>query len=133
MRTRTFALMISGGVLAALNACGVDQPAQSAANASGNDAANAAQGQQAASSAGDPSPPPAPPAAPEPSVKKTGNKNTDRFLELWTDVHKLSNGYFSPEGIPYHAVETLVVEAPDYGHETTSEAYSYWIWLEAMY
>ena len=29
-----------------------------------------------------------------------------------------------PEGIPYHSVETLIVEAPDYGHETTSEAYS---------
>ncbi|MDI5787519.1 glycoside hydrolase family 48 protein [Bacillus licheniformis] len=24
-------------------------------------------------------------------------------------------------------------EAPDYGHMTTSEAYSYWLWLEAMY
>jgi len=24
-------------------------------------------------------------------------------------------------------------EAPDYGHETTSEAYSYYMWLEAMY
>ncbi len=57
----------------------------------------------------------------------------DRFLTLWTDIHKLSNGYFSPEGIPYHSVETLIVEAPDQGHETTSEAYSYWVWLEAMY
>ena len=25
------------------------------------------------------------------------------------------------------------LEAPDYGHETTSEAYSYWLWLEATY
>jgi hypothetical protein len=66
-------------------------------------------------------------------VQKTGNEQTDRFLALWTDIHKLSNGYFSPEGIPYHAPETLLVEAPDHGHETTSEAYSYWIWLEAMY
>ncbi len=48
-------------------------------------------------------------------------------------MHDLSNGYFSPEGIPYHSVETLIVEAPDQGHETTSEAYSYWIWLEATY
>ncbi len=23
-----------------------------------------------------------------------------------------ANGYFSPEGIPYHSVETLIVEAP---------------------
>lgn len=80
-----------------------------------------------------PPPPPAPPSAPEPAVKNTGNTQTDRFLALWTDIHKLSNGYFSPEGIPYHSVETLIVEAPDHGHETTSEAYSYWIWLEAAY
>jgi hypothetical protein len=81
----------------------------------------------------EPAAPPAPPSAPVPAVQKTGNVSTDRFLELWTDIHKLSNGYFSPEGIPYHAPETLLVEAPDHGHETTSEAYSYWIWLEAMY
>jgi Glycosyl hydrolase family 48 len=30
-------------------------------------------------------------------------------------------------------VETLIVEAPDHGHETTSEAFSYWLWLEATY
>lgn len=77
--------------------------------------------------------PPPPPVAPEPPNAKTVNVNTDRFLELWTDIHALKNGYFSPEGIPYHSVETLLVEAPDHGHETTSEAYSYWIWLEAMY
>ncbi|UUZ55713.1 hypothetical protein LP419_09320 [Massilia sp. H-1] len=35
--------------------------------------------------------------------------------------------------MPYHSVETLMVEAPDYGHETTSEAYSFWLWLEAQY
>lgn len=56
-----------------------------------------------------------------------------RFLELYEDIHNPDNGYFSPQGIPYHAVETLMVEAPDYGHETTSEAYSFWIWLEAVY
>ena len=39
-------------------------------------------------------------------------------------MHKLSNGYFSPEGIPYHAVETLVVEAPDHGHETCAGSMS---------
>ena len=26
-----------------------------------------------------------------------------------------------------------MVEAPDHGHETTSEAFSYWMWLEATY
>src|SRR6185369_8655824 len=80
-----------------------------------------------------PQAPSPPPAAPAPPVKNTGNAQLDRFLTLWTDIHKLSNGYFSPEGIPYHAVETLIVEAPDQGHETTSEAYSYFVWLEAMY
>lgn len=56
-----------------------------------------------------------------------------RFMELWEDLHDSDNGYFSKEGIPYHSVETLIVEAPDYGHVTTSEALSYYMWLEAMY
>jgi hypothetical protein len=64
---------------------------------------------------------------------KTGNEYADRFLAHWNDMHAAENGYFSPEGVPYHAVETLLVEAPDYGHETTSEAMSYWLWLEAAY
>ena len=53
------------------------------------------------------------------------------FLSLYNDIKNPVNGYFSPKGIPYHSVETLIVEAPDYGHETTSETYSYWLWLEA--
>ncbi|TDC04556.1 cellulose 1,4-beta-cellobiosidase, partial [Streptomyces sp. 8K308] len=48
-----------------------------------------------------------------------------RFLELYEEIKDPANGYFSDEGIPYHSVETLIVEAPDHGHETTSEAYSY--------
>jgi len=56
-----------------------------------------------------------------------------RFLEQYDKIKDPANGYFSAQGIPYHSVETLMVEAPDYGHETTSEAYSYWIWLEALY
>lgn len=56
-----------------------------------------------------------------------------RFMEMWDDLHNSSNGYFSEQGIPYHSVETLMVEAPDYGHVTTSEAFSYYLWLEAMY
>ncbi|WP_329369234.1 cellulose binding domain-containing protein [Streptomyces sp. NBC_00669] len=56
-----------------------------------------------------------------------------RFLSLYGKITDPASGYFSPEGIPYHSVETLIVEAPDYGHETTSEAYSYMIWLQAMY
>jgi hypothetical protein len=53
------------------------------------------------------------------------------FMSLYNDIKNPANGYFSPKGIPYHSVETLIVEAPDYGHETTSETYSYWLWLEA--
>ncbi|MFF7333025.1 glycoside hydrolase family 48 protein [Streptomyces sp. NPDC008150] len=56
-----------------------------------------------------------------------------RFLDLYGRITNPANGYFSPEGIPYHSVETLIVEAPDQGHETTSEAYSYLLWLQAMY
>ncbi|MFH9859428.1 glycoside hydrolase family 48 protein [Streptomyces sp. NPDC017202] len=56
-----------------------------------------------------------------------------RFLELYGKITNPASGYFSPEGIPYHSVETLIVEAPDHGHETTSEAYSYLLWLQAMY
>lgn len=56
-----------------------------------------------------------------------------RFLDLWGDLHDPNNGYFSDQGIPYHSIETLIVEAPDYGHVTTSEALSYYMWLEAMY
>jgi hypothetical protein len=55
------------------------------------------------------------------------------FLDLYSKIKNPANGYFSPLGIPYHSVETLIVEAPDYGHETTSETYSYWLWLEADY
>lgn len=57
----------------------------------------------------------------------------NRFLAQYDKIKDPANGYFSAQGIPYHAVETLMVEAPDYGHETTSEAYSYWLWLEALY
>jgi hypothetical protein len=60
-----------------------------------------------------------------------GGTYVQRFLEQYNKIH--ANGYFSPEGVPYHAIETLVVEAPDWGHETTSEAFSFWIWLEAQY
>ncbi|MFF8279731.1 glycoside hydrolase family 48 protein [Streptomyces lateritius] len=62
-----------------------------------------------------------------------GSTYDARFLDLHGKITNPANGYFSPEGIPYHSVETLIVEAPDHGHETTSEAYSYLIWLQAMY
>lgn len=56
-----------------------------------------------------------------------------RFLTQYNKIKNPANGYFSADGVPYHSVETLIVEAPDYGHETTSEAYSFWLWLEAQY
>ncbi len=55
-----------------------------------------------------------------------------RFDTMYQKIKDPSNGYFSTEGIPYHSIETLLVEAPDYGHVTTSEAFSYYMWLEAM-
>ncbi|MEU8345516.1 glycoside hydrolase family 48 protein [Spirillospora sp. NPDC048832] len=66
-------------------------------------------------------------------VATGGDGYTQRFLDQYNKIKDPANGYFSPEGIPYHSVETFMVEAPDHGHETTSEAYSYLIWLEAMY
>ena len=56
------------------------------------------------------------------------------FYSLYDDVitNGKQNGYLSKDGIPYHAVETVIVEAPDYGHETTSEAMSYLVWIAAM-
>ncbi len=66
-----------------------------------------------------------------------------RFMSLYQDVvtDGIENGYMSSSstvdsnsglGIPYHSVEELCIEAPDYGHETTSEALSYLVWAAAM-
>jgi len=57
----------------------------------------------------------------------------DRFEVLWRELHDPKNGYFSSDGIPYHSAETFIIDAPDYGHLTTSETLSYWLWLEAMH
>ncbi len=62
----------------------------------------------------------------------TGAKRGARFTELYAALHDPANGYFSRDGIPYHSRETLICEAPDYGHLTTSETFSYWLQLEAM-
>ncbi len=65
----------------------------------------------------------------------------ERFLSLYDDVvtNGVENGYLSKNGssssafgIPFHAVEEVIIEAPDYGHETTSEAMSYLVWVAAM-
>ena len=59
----------------------------------------------------------------------------NRFLSLYDDVitKGKENGYLSKDGVPYHSVEELICEAPDYGHETTSEAMSYIVWVAAMH
>lgn len=64
-------------------------------------------------------------------VKAQPDVYYSRFIELFEDIQ--TKGYLSPEGVPYHSVETLMVEAPDYGHLTTSEAFSYYVWLGAVY
>lgn len=70
----------------------------------------------------------------------------ERFMSLYDDVvtNGITNGYMSSQnsvdgattatgmGVPFHSVETLNIEAPDYGHETTSEALSYLVWVAAM-
>jgi hypothetical protein len=82
------------------------------------------------------------PAAPVPAVaaavpgrSAVDAESVERFLDLYAKIKDPANGYFSDHDlpVPYHSVETLIVEAPDYGHVTTSEAFSYWIWLEAQY
>ncbi len=64
-----------------------------------------------------------------------------RYMSLYDDVitEGVANGYMSSSatvsgglGVPYHSVEELCIEAPDYGHETTSEALSYLVWVAAM-
>ncbi|GAA3737537.1 hypothetical protein HDA32_005425 [Spinactinospora alkalitolerans] len=58
------------------------------------------------------------------------------FLEQYEKIKDPASGYFREFGgllVPYHSVETLIVEAPDHGHATTSEAFSYYLWLEAAY
>ncbi len=64
-----------------------------------------------------------------------------RFLSLYDDVitNGVENGYLSKNnipsggfGVPYHSIEEVICEAPDYGHETTSEAMSYIVWMAAM-
>ncbi|MCR5624976.1 MAG: endoglucanase, partial [Lachnospiraceae bacterium] len=56
-----------------------------------------------------------------------------RFEQLYATMKKQNGFYDADTKIPYHSLETFMVEAPDYGHESTSEAASYYIWLEAMH
>jgi hypothetical protein len=70
-----------------------------------------------------------------PGDEITGTLNpvyAERFNTMYDKITASGSGYFSPDGVPYHTIETMNVEAPDYGHVTTSEAFSYYMWLEAM-
>ena len=60
------------------------------------------------------------------------NTCLQRFNDMFTLLTSTSSGYLSAEGVPYHSIETLMCEAPDHGHETTSEAFSFYVWLGAV-
>jgi len=66
------------------------------------------------------------------STKEYESRAIDHY-NIITGDGTYNSDYFSPEKVPYHSVETLMVEAPDYGHESVSETYSFWVWLEAAY
>jgi hypothetical protein len=55
-----------------------------------------------------------------------------RFNDMFLNLTSASSGYLSMEGVPYHSIETLMCEAPDYGHMSTSEAFSFYVWLGAV-
>lgn len=66
------------------------------------------------------------------AATSSGNYYIDNFNEQYNKIKDTNNGYFNSKGIPYHCVETIICDGPDYGHESTSEAASYYVWLEAM-
>jgi hypothetical protein len=69
-------------------------------------------------------------------ISSSASDFTKAFLDQYNKIKDPANGYFRKFGdllVPYHSVETLMVEAPDHGHQTTSEAFSYYLWLEASY
>jgi len=73
------------------------------------------------------------------SVLAASKRANDKYAQRVTEHYKKITGngsyktdYFSSEMVPYHSVETLMVEAPDQGHESVSETFSFWVWLEAV-
>lgn len=74
------------------------------------------------------------------NVRCTSNTTSwlDRFTWTYNKLKDISNGYFGPKTgpnaymVPYHAVEkTIIIEAPDWTHESVSETASFWVKLEA--
>jgi len=94
--------MIAAGALAP--ACSHRAQRRAAAQNAGAEPAAA----RAASAPSVPEEPPPQQVAYHPYDQKTGNPYTDRFIALWNDIHNPDNGYLSREGVPYHAVETLL-------------------------
>jgi hypothetical protein len=63
----------------------------------------------------------------------------DRFEWIYSAIKNTGptgNGYFGPTTganaytVPYHCVQALICEAPDWGHESASETASFWVKLE---
>jgi len=68
-------------------------------------------------------------------MKKRADEYAQRAIDHYNKITgngAYNSDYFSSEKVPYHSIETLMVEAPDQGHESVSETYSFWIWLEAV-
>lgn len=67
----------------------------------------------------------------------TGFAYFDRFDWLYRTLKATASGYFGPPTgenafrVPYHSMEKLIAEAPDWGHATVSETASFWGLLEA--
>lgn len=62
----------------------------------------------------------------------------DRFTQVYDMLMDTSNGFFGPPAgnkafqFPYHARErAIIVEAPDWTHESVSETVSFWVKIEA--
>lgn len=61
----------------------------------------------------------------------------NRFRRLYKNLHDADNGYYGPptgtfaRTMPYHCIENLICEAPDWGHESVSETVSFAVGLEA--
>jgi hypothetical protein len=55
------------------------------------------------------------------------------FQVQYDKIKNPANGYFSPEGIPYHSAETLPGRGPGPRPRDDLEAFSFWMWLEAEF
>ena len=61
----------------------------------------------------------------------------DRFRRIYNNLHDPVNDYYGPptgpkaRTMPYHCPENLIVEAPDWGHQSVSETASFAVGLEA--